>query len=39
MPPLSKKIEVTAVRPVINRTLEQYELPDTLKEYLLTKAT
>ncbi len=38
-PPLSKRIEITAVRPVVTRTLDQYELQESLKDYLLSEAS
>ncbi len=37
-PPLTKRIELTAVRPVTTRTLEQYELDEKIQNWLLTTA-
>jgi ATPase len=34
-PPLSKRLEITAVRPVTSRTLEQYKLEESLEKRLL----
>jgi len=38
LPPLSKRIEITAVRPVTKRTIEQYELSPSLQDWLLQDA-
>ncbi len=37
-PPLSKRLEITAVRPVTSRTLEQYNLEESVKKNLLEDA-
>jgi len=37
-PPLTKRLEITAVRPVTSRTLEQYELDDKVQQRLLDEA-
>ncbi|MEM1954085.1 MAG: ATPase, T2SS/T4P/T4SS family [Nitrososphaerota archaeon] len=37
-PPLSDGLEVTVVRPIVRKRLEEYELPDVLRERLVSRA-